>query len=191
MRDDSVTITDDADFFALGGDSLTGARVCSALRASGVDASVATLFRYPKFDEFQRNCTLRETEDESVPEPDLEDEDAFDLTPLQLAYALGSDGIPGVVRTSPCVAVIVASDDPTTTTRWEQALREVVARHEALRLVRCEDWRQRVVGSAVPEFAEIPFPLTDAQFRDLLCRTSVDAGSAPAVRGFVRREPPG
>ena len=190
MRDDSVTITDDADFFALGGDSLTGARVCSALRASGVDASVATLFRYPKFDEFQRNCTLRETEDESVPEPDLEDEDAFDLTPLQLAYALGSDGIPGVVRTSPCVAVIVASDDPTTTTRWEQALREVVARHEALRLVRCEDWRQRVVGSAVPEFAEIPFPLTDAQFRDLLCRTSVDAGSAPAVRGCVRRNRP-
>ena len=189
-RDDSVTITDDADFFAFGGDSLTGARVCSALRLSGVDASVATLFRYPRFDDFWRNCTPRDAE-EPVPEPAPEDDEAFDLTPLQLAYALGSDGIPGVVRTSPCVAVIIASDDPVVVSRWEQALREVVARHEALRLVRCEDWRQRVAGSAVPEFAEIPFPLTDEQFRDLLRRTSVDAGAAPAVRGFIRRNRPG
>lgn len=190
MHSESETITDDADFFALGGDSLTGARVCADLRLSGVDATVATLFRHSRFNDFWRHCALRDDPDEAVPEVDTHDVDTFDLTPLQLAYALGADGIPGVVRTTPCVAVIITSDDPAASSRWEQALNEVVARHEALRLVRRDDWRQGVVGAASPEFAEIPFPLTDEEFRDLLRRTSVDPVAAPAVRGFVRQDHP-
>ncbi|MGL5927394.1 MAG: amino acid adenylation domain-containing protein [Dermatophilaceae bacterium] len=190
LHGDVGTIADDADFFALGGDSLTGARVCADLRLSGVDATVATLFRHPRFDDFWRHCALRDDMDDVVAEKDPHAGDAFDLTPLQLAYALGADGIPGVVRTSPCVAVIITSDDPTAASRWRPALGEVVARHEALRLVRRDDWRQCVVGTAAPEFAEIPFPLMDAEFRDLLRRTSVDPVGAPAVRGFVRHDHP-
>ncbi|WP_316668172.1 non-ribosomal peptide synthetase [uncultured Propionibacterium sp.] len=191
MHDVSEEIVDDADFFVLGGDSLTGARVCAVLRLSGVEASIATLFRHPRFDDFWRNCSLRSETGDPAPDLDVEGEESFDLTPLQLAYALGSDGIPGVVCTSPCIAVIIRSDDPSTSTRWERVLDKTVACHEVLRLVRSEDWRQRIITSASPEFAEIPFDLTDDQFRDLLRRTDVDAFAAPAVRAFVRRAHPG
>lgn len=191
LRNSTTEVADDADFFALGGDSLTAARLCADLRSSGVAATVATLFRHPRFDDFWHRCSLVE-EDTMAATDSAEDsaEDAFDLTPLQLAYALGSDGIPGVVRTSACVAVIIRSDDPSIPPRWSAALDNVVARHEVLRLIRSDDWRQRVVPDAAPEFTEIPFDLSNEQFRDVLRRTSVDSFDAPAVRAFVRRDHP-
>lgn len=187
---DPADVDDTADFFALGGDSLTAARLSADLRRSGLEIGVATLFRHPRFEEFWPRCTPLTEPDGPEPSEEPGVGKPFDLSPLQLAYALGAEGVPGVVRTNPCVAVILSSDDTAVPPRWGLALDQLVAQHEVLRLVRGDDWRQRVTPTAVPDVAEIPFDLTDDQFRDLLRRSSVETSLAPAVRAFVLRQRP-
>jgi amino acid adenylation domain-containing protein len=190
-------IGDDVDFFALGGDSLTAARLSADLGESGVHVALAEVFRHPRFADFVVHCT-QQAEAPTVPDDSSSTSeehtapatDRFPLTGLQLAYALGHDGVPGVVRASPCVAVILQSEDPTVIAGWERALTEVVRRHDVLRLVRSEEWSQKVVPGAVPEITRVPLPLDDAQFRDLLRHVQVDPAAAPAVRGFIRTSRP-
>ncbi|MCH8614046.1 amino acid adenylation domain-containing protein [Arsenicicoccus dermatophilus] len=189
--DQPVDVTDDADFFQLGGDSLRAARLCADLVSSGVAVSVAKVFRHPRFGDFAERCA---PVGDVVPLTDdverIDPSEAFDLTDLQLSYALGSDGIPGVVRTNPCVAVVLASEDPQVQERWGRALAAVVRRHDALSLVRSEDFRQRVAPRAEAELVEVPFSLDDKAFRELLQTLDVEATCPPAVRAVIRRDRP-
>ncbi|WP_208302368.1 amino acid adenylation domain-containing protein [Dermatophilus congolensis] len=186
-----TVVEDDSDFFELGGDSLKAARLCADLRMSGVSVTVADVFRHPRFADFVTRCTPLETDHVEQSATTVGSvEQAFPLTPLQLAYALGADGIPGVIRTDPCVAVIVSSTDTAVQQRWRVALEAVVARHDILNLVRSGDFEQRVAPRSEPEFVELSLPMTDEQFRALLQQMDVNMQASPAVRGVVRTDRP-
>lgn len=203
----------DDDFFALGGDSLGAARLMVSLEESGIRVDsptpVAVLFRQPTLGAFLEACSWAPENDapggaaDADAEPGADGEglaprreghvegaqEPFPLTPLQLAYALGADGIPGIICARPCIALTVEADREVTAEEWQQALTEVVGAYEVLRLVRCHDTSQEVAagaasGDVVPEVLRFPFPLTDEGMQDILRRASVAADENPAVRGY-------
>ncbi|WP_043267629.1 non-ribosomal peptide synthetase [Streptomyces sp. CT34] len=142
-------------FFVLGGDSLAATRVCAGLRERGIEAGVDQLFANPTLAAFASVCVQAPTLPEK-PGPRLRDaagDDAareFPLTPLQRAYALGADGISGVVRTAPRYSVVICSAEPIDFDVWAKAMSSVCARLEGLRCVRHGIAAQRVLPGGEP-----------------------------------------
>ncbi|MBC3186414.1 non-ribosomal peptide synthetase [Corynebacterium sp. zg-331] len=110
----------DANFFALGGDSVGATAVCAHLRARGYRVTVADLFGNPTLDRFiaavdaMGRCEPDETGASAAPATCAGAVDAgarFPLTPLQRAYALGTDGIRGTVRAATAYSVILGLRD--------------------------------------------------------------------------------
>ncbi|WEB44048.1 amino acid adenylation domain-containing protein [Streptomyces yunnanensis] len=161
----------DDNFFVLGGDSLAATRVCAGLRERGIEAGVDQLFAAPTLRAFTAVCTAVRTpsvqgaSDAQDPQdaPALRDTASeevartFPLTPLQRAYALGADGIRGVVRTAPRYSVVISSAGPVDFGAWSKAIDVVCARLDGLRCIRHGDAAQRVLPPH--ELPELP-PLT-------------------------------
>ncbi|RRD06033.1 amino acid adenylation domain-containing protein [Arachnia propionica] len=136
-------------FFSVGGDSLMATDLCSRLRRHGLDVTVADLFSAPRFTDLEQLC--RRTR---VPSPTttttVTPTGAFPLTPLQRAYALGADGMVGVVRTSPLFATILETRDGSAIdlARLAATATDLVAELDVLRCRRVEDTCQDVAASS-------------------------------------------
>ncbi|WP_438484813.1 amino acid adenylation domain-containing protein [Streptomyces sp. S186] len=159
----------DDNFFVLGGDSLAATRVCAGLRERGIEAGVDQLFANPTLRAFAAVCVAVRTPAVPVPVAGVSDaQDGQDvpalrdtaceeaetaltfpltlpLTPLQRAYALGADGIRGVVRTAPRYSVVISSAGPVDFDAWSKAIDVVCARLDGLRCIRHGDAAQRVL----------------------------------------------
>ncbi|MGW1286265.1 phosphopantetheine-binding protein, partial [Streptomyces sp. NPDC002586] len=151
----------DDNFFVLGGDSLAATRVCAGLRERGIGAGVDQLFANPTLRAFAAVCAAALTA--SAPDaPVLRDAASqeaareFPLTPLQRAYALGADGISGVVRTAPRYSVVISFAGPVDFDAWSKAIGAVCARLDGLRCVRHGDAAQLVLPPhELPEHAPL------------------------------------
>ncbi|WP_342008930.1 amino acid adenylation domain-containing protein [Corynebacterium bovis] len=191
----------EANFFALGGDSVAATAACSRLRALGYRVTVAELFGNPTLDRFTDAVVAagRDAVDDTVDHAaaDAADDTAddaavlgggadragagaadgdadagapFPLTPLQRAYALGTDGIRGTVRAATAYAAVLGLDaaagyGPTragfTFPQVKAAAAGIVARWSGLRVVRDGDDAQRVVDPSDALRVTVLDPSTD------------------------------
>jgi amino acid adenylation domain len=142
---------DDDNLFELGGDSLAATLLCQNARRAGFEVSVPALFADPTFRGFAAACTHPRTSTSQEPRKETDSPSpagVFPLTPLQRAYAMGADGLRGVVRAAPVFGARLATLDgsPIHVQSMRQAASDMVARHEVLRLRRESETWQRVVG---------------------------------------------
>ncbi|KQB83507.1 non-ribosomal peptide synthetase [Corynebacterium oculi] len=142
----------ESNFFALGGDSVGATSVCSRLRALGYRVTAADLFGNPTFDRFaaavEAAGRMENRGDEEAERRDhMADVGArFPLTPLQRAYALGTDGIQGTVRAATAYAAILSSAGVVFTSEQVRGAAEgLVTRWAGLRVIRDGDDAQHVV----------------------------------------------
>lgn len=156
------TLDPEQNFFSAGGDSLMATELCSRLRRRGYAVTVSHLFADPQLGDFDRVCrslldaagpadadvAACETGagDGSIPT----DLTPFPLTPLQRAYALGADGMRGVVQTVPLFATVLQTEDgsPVDLERLTMITTDLVAELEVLRCVRIDETRQQVCPAA-------------------------------------------
>lgn len=143
-------------FFELGGHSLVAATVIARIRASmGVALSLRTVFETPTAEGIAAavGCARATSTDRPnlsvLVAPEAERFEPFALTPLQWAYCIGSTGdfelstTAAFFRTQQVEGLDVS--------RLEHAIRRLIERHDALRLVVCSDDEQKILPS-VPQF---------------------------------------
>lgn len=162
----SGEMSPEANFFALGGDSLAATEACAELRARGVGVTAAELFAHPRLEDFAAVCAAAQP---PAPDPragrasapagavDPADEgEAFPLCPLQRSYALGADGIRGTVRSLTVYAAILrrrgegpgaAPAEGFTRAEVTAVARDLASRCPSLRVVRAGDDAQRAIPS--------------------------------------------
>lgn len=124
-----------ADFFALGGDSLGATKIVMELRQQGFGSiRVADLFNHPVFDDFVNRI---QTQRILAPQPAICSEQllTYPLTSLQKAYLSGRspEQLLGGVASHCYFEFTISEPDGIDTARWQQAVCQVVARHDALR----------------------------------------------------------
>lgn len=172
----------DANFFSVGGDSLKATELCSRLRAHGYTVSVADLFAEPRFDDFAQRCRALQTAqpaESSLPAADAAETGAFPLTRLQQAYALGVDGLTGVVRTPPLFATVLATVDgsPIDRERLGAVATALAAELEVLRCHRLEDIQQTIA-----EPRPIPVRRVETDLEVALLDPQLDLEAAPVLQ---------
>jgi len=125
-----------ADFFALGGDSLRATQIVMALRQQGYSSILlADLFNYPTFEAFvERVLSQHVTTPTQLIHPG-KDTAEYPLTPLQKAYLIGRspEQLLGGVAPHCYFEFSVPHPEGIDTERFQQAINQVVARHDALR----------------------------------------------------------
>lgn len=147
------------DFFALGGDSLLATRLLSRLRADGAaGAALGALFAHPDLAGFARTLRLEEPP-AALPAPTADPEhrhDPFPPTDVQRAYWLGrsEEFTLGGVGCHYYREYDVTGLDPA---RLEEAVNELVRRHEMLRAVVDERGDVRIL----PEVPRFTIPVAD------------------------------
>ncbi|MET9969783.1 amino acid adenylation domain-containing protein, partial [Streptomyces sp. NPDC006356] len=172
----------DADFFALGGDSLLATRLVARLREAGVEgARIATLFTRPVLKDYAATLALgtgRAKAPVLVPDPEHA-HDPFPATDVQQAYWIG--------RTDRLDLGGVGShyysetdEEYTDIAVVERAWRRLIERHPMLRAVFDEEGRQQVLAE-VPEFS-IPVAEGEEQLavmREEMSHQTLDPGRWP------------
>nr|WP_233148855.1 amino acid adenylation domain-containing protein [Shimwellia pseudoproteus] len=134
------------DFFALGGDSLRATRIVTDLRRQGYPGlRLADLFNCPVFGEFVSRVRARQAAgrqgtplEPGAPLPAVVTETGttrFPLTALQKAYLAGrsADQLLGGVASHCYFEFSAAAPEGIDLARWQEAVSQVVARHDALR----------------------------------------------------------
>ncbi|EBW6040443.1 amino acid adenylation domain-containing protein [Salmonella enterica subsp. enterica serovar Infantis] len=148
-------------FFNLGGDSLQATRVISELRRTGFkDASLALLFASPQFDAFCSGLTklTGNVADVQIWQAAPEDRYApFVMTDIQQAYCIGRRPqftLGGIG----CHFYREYTLEDLNHERLEQALNQLIGRHDMLRAVFEDDNQQRVLAEVpwlkIPVLAE-------------------------------------
>ncbi|MEB7884718.1 non-ribosomal peptide synthetase [Serratia fonticola] len=147
-----------ADFFALGGDSLRATQIVMALRQQGhLSIRLADVFNHPTFTDFV-DWVLEQRVTASEQAVTLEEHTAdYPLTALQKAYLAGRspEQVLGGVASHCYFEFFVSQPEGIDVARWQQAVSQVVARHDAL--------RSRVVWHD-----GVPFGQVSAQVNDLI-----------------------
>lgn len=140
----------DDDFFALGGDSILAINVVARARRAGLDLSVRTLFTHPTIRELVPQLErVAEAEHGAAPGP-------VPLTPIQ-AWFFGL-GLARPDHWNQSVVITTPTDlDPD---RLAQALADLTARHDALRL-RFDGDQQHLEAVAPPVEVEVAADLAD------------------------------
>lgn len=178
LKRDDISAGDN--FFALGGDSLGATRVCALLQSQGIQVAVGELFAASTLEAFVLRChpsAAYHVGDNIIEEP----QEPFPLTSLQQAYALGSDGIPGVSRCDTVYSTIISNVQNHPLVHWQQSLDVLIRETAALRVVRNEA-QQRVIGVCPVQSVALPAG------EDLQCYLSeapLDAETCPPVRLVV------
>lgn len=148
---DLDTVTREANFFALGGDSLIATRLISRLPQDGFHGTLASLFRQPVLHAFA--ATLREVMPEQqnrLHHDATQRYHPFPLNDVQEAYWLGRrDGfvLGGIAAQSYHEYELHHAD----LMRLEHAWNQLVTRHDMLRCVIGEDGQQHIMEE-VPYF---------------------------------------
>lgn len=144
-----ATIRPDSDLIAVGFDSLRIMRFSSLCRKAGFTATFADFLVTPQPQAWVEllNSTLPKTQpQEAQPQPtDAEPEETFRLAPLQHAYwAGGFNGNLGGISAHLYVELDGKDHDPVV---LEQAISQLVARHEMLRVQINNDGTQQILAS--------------------------------------------
>ena len=149
-------------FFSAGGDSLMATELCSRLRRHGYALTVADLFAAPRLSDLDRLCRRAGHTTSTMVQPTPSQDGMFPLTPLQRAYALGADGMAGVVRTSPLFATILETQDgsPIDLPRLAATATALVAELEVLRCHRVDDICQDVAAATPVVPRQVPDLIT-------------------------------
>ncbi|RPH24121.1 amino acid adenylation domain-containing protein [Buttiauxella warmboldiae] len=125
-----------ADFFALGGDSLGATQIVMALRQQGIGSvRLADLFNHPKFADFVAWILAQSPYAQKPPLALSEQLTTYPLTLLQKAYLAGRspDQLLGGVASHCYFEFSVSEPEGIDIAIWQQALSQVIARHDALR----------------------------------------------------------
>ncbi|MET7640820.1 amino acid adenylation domain-containing protein [Streptomyces sp. NPDC005438] len=148
-----------ADFFALGGDSLTATRVLARLGEAGyTDVGVAALFRHPRLRRFAAELGDPQTTTSTSPTALVPDpagrHEPFALTPVQRAYWLGRDAR---LELGGCGTTYYLEFDTgrVDEARLRDAWRQVVERHDMLRAVVSSEGQQRVLPDPGPATVDV------------------------------------
>jgi amino acid adenylation domain-containing protein len=145
-------------FFELGGHSLIAATVIARIREStGVPLSLRTVCETPTAEGIaaavgRARATATPADRPGLTvlvSPEHERFEPFPLTPLQQAYCIGRTGDFELSTTAAFFRV--QQVEGLDVLRLERAIRALIARHDALRLVVCSDDEQRILPST-PEF---------------------------------------
>ncbi|MGF6188801.1 amino acid adenylation domain-containing protein [Serratia sp. 2723] len=151
-------LSSSADFFVLGGDSLRATQIVMALRQQGhLSIRLADLFNHPTFTDFVDWVLAQRV---TAPEQTVmlgEHKADYPLTALQKAYLAGRspEQLLGGVASHCYFEFFVPQPEGIDVARWQQAVSQVVARHDAL--------RSRVVWHD-----GVPFGQVTAQVNDLI-----------------------
>ncbi|WP_442348371.1 amino acid adenylation domain-containing protein [Gordonia sp. (in: high G+C Gram-positive bacteria)] len=194
----------DSDFFADGGDSLTGTRIVAQLAEAGVGgARLVNLFNNPRFADFCAALSRTDTAERRSAAPSSEvgrvaagavATGRVPLTAVQRAYLAGRDAeqILGGTNAHCYFELTVPNLDGAALSR---AVQTVVARHPALRSRVVDAWTGEVVPehrNSLPEACTDPRAATEAEVTDpaepgaLRVRVSTSGmhGTRPATVGI-------
>lgn len=123
-----------ADFFALGGDSLRATQIVTTLRQQGyASVRLADLFNHSTFASFVERVVAQRGADSAPPASAVAQSENFPLTAVQKAYLAGRapEQLLGGVA-SHCYFEF-SMPEGIDTVRWQHAVSQVIARHDALR----------------------------------------------------------
>lgn len=181
-------------FFALGGDSLSAARVITALWRRGIQCSIGDLFGSPRLADF---CDSAERTDpqartEIVPQPQHRYE-PFDLTAVQQAYVTGRDprwGLGGVGT----YHYTEFDGEDLDVERFLGAWDTLVDRHDMLRCVIVDGRGQVLPSGQAPRFDYRDITTGEAnlhsaldQFREQHSHNLIDDGMPVTLAGIRYR----
>ncbi|MFL0578639.1 beta-ketoacyl synthase N-terminal-like domain-containing protein [Dietzia sp. 179-F 9C3 NHS] len=156
-------VAPEAEFLALGGDSLTAVRTVAGLREIGVTVPVADVLNGVSPEEIAREATAAGWRIGDAEPPQLvraEPGRPFPLTPLQQAYWVGAQG--GWQLSNDAAHFVVDFFDPLCDpTRLRAAARRLIDHQPMLRAVVTEDGYQRVLDPGDPRLAADPVEIVD------------------------------
>lgn len=178
-------IHDEDNFFALGGDSLSATKVCAELRKQQISVSVDKLFTHPNLSDFAQICSLN-IESPSSAIHAIDCNMAFPLTPLQRAYALGSDGIAGVISQATICSFILKTSSEYPASIWCESLNRLIAQTPGLRLVRKNEHQQCVEASPL----KLKILPKGESLKQYLLQACPNAEQAPCIEMLIVENDP-
>lgn len=178
-------IHNEDNFFALGGDSLSATKVCAELRKKRISVGVDKLFTHPNLSDFAQICSLN-IENTSSNISTIDCNTAFPLTPLQRAYALGSDGVVGIVSQATICSFILKTSGEHPVSIWCESLNRLINQTPALRLVRKNEHQQCVEASPL----ELKILPKGESLKQYLLQACPNAEQAPCIEMLIVENDP-
>ncbi|MFD4365840.1 amino acid adenylation domain-containing protein [Rhodococcus sp. NPDC058521] len=209
---DSFTV--EANFFALGGDSLRATEVCSRLGRRGViGADVETLLGKQTLRDFAAECVLGERSvspdsirmtagsrvsgsraADSTTSSRTASVSAFPLTRLQQAYVLGAAGMRNVIKSPTAFAIVLENEDrsPIDLDKLAKVVERCTAELDMLRCRLDTDVTQRIRAESGPTAVHIVDGIDDDPDSLLghLGGVELDLRDAPALQCFAAQQAP-